>query len=327
VRKLLTVFLLLMVLSVSGCSSSNLVLEGIVQTNVYSQYSEVAGRISGLSVDLGQMVKAGDLIAEIDAGNELYALDQLKTTLGKKQATLAGLKAGGTIAERKMSQNNVNLAQIALKNAELTDARTRKDYEDAKILFREGTISESDLDNVKYQADLAGAAVAAASLQLDNAKQQLILLEEGARKEEIAVAEADVRQTESQIRQAEENLTKYMIKAVADGTVISINYLAGNIVAPGYNLADIASEKEKYLVAYIPKEYLDRVSFGQELTLRSGKDEYSGKVIFIDVKAEYTPKEMQTSANKNKESMRIKVNLSEDNPLKVGERAELLISL
>jgi len=50
-----------------------------------------------------------------------------------------------------------------------------------------------------------------------------------------------------------------------------------------------------------------------------------GMICFIDVKAQYTPREMQSSANKNKESMKIKVSLTPETPLKVGERAEVII--
>jgi HlyD family secretion protein len=61
------------------------------------------------------------------------------------------------------------------------------------------------------------------------------------------------------------------------------------------------------------------------VVIRNGEKEFEGTISFIDVKAQYTPKDMQTSANKNKTSMKIKVNLTPDTPLKVGEKVELLI--
>lgn len=324
-KLLVTIILIYTLLSVGGCSSG-LELEGVVETSIYSQYSEVTGRISKQPIELGQQVKAGDVIAEIDESNAQYALEQLKLTLTKKQATLDEILAGSNSAEIKQGQNNVKLAEIAYNNARLANDQTKKDLENAQILYEEGAISQSDIDKVKYQADLAAAAVASASAQLDNARQKLNLLREGARKEKIAFAEADVKLTESQIRQTEADLAKYKVKAVTSGTIISKNYLLGNIVNPGFNLADIASDSEKYLVAYLPEEYLNKISYGQQLVIKSGESAYQGVVSFIDVKAEYTPKEMQTSANKNKESMKIKIKLTEDIPLKVGERAKLIIT-
>lgn len=326
-KRILAAGFILLMLTISGCSSSNLVLEGIVETTIYSQYCEVSGKISKLPVELGQKVKAGDVIAEIDDSNEQYALAQLKAVLAKKQAILDELKTGATSSEIKQGQNNVTLAEIAYQNAQLTKERVQKDFENARILLGERAISQSELDNAKYQAELADSALAAASVQLDNARQKLTLLREGARKEKITAAEADVKQTESQISQSQANLAKYKIQAVADGTIISKNYLLGNMVASGYNLADIAAEAEKVLVAYLPEDYLNKVSYGQELVIKSGERESKGTVCFIDMKAQYTPKDMQTSANKNKESIKIKVRLGSDSLLKVGERAEVVINL
>ncbi|HZK87448.1 MAG TPA: biotin/lipoyl-binding protein, partial [Syntrophomonas sp.] len=86
----LAVNLLLMGLLVSGCSSSqsNMVLNGVVETSIYSHYSEVPGKIIELPVELGQEVKAGDLIAVLDNSDAKYSLEQLETTLTKKQAAL-----------------------------------------------------------------------------------------------------------------------------------------------------------------------------------------------------------------------------------------------
>lgn len=245
--------LLFLILTLAGCApfqqSSNLVLKGVVETQILSHYSEVSGKILKLPIELGQQVKAGDVLAEMDDSNDQYALEQLKSTLVKKQAALAELKA------------------------------------------------EIDL--------------ATAQTQLNNAK--------------IASAQADIDLTESQIRQEKDKLTKYKITALGDGTIISSNFGVGALVSPGSNLADIAVETEKYLVAYLPEEYLPKIDYGQELVIKNGKEEYKGTVSFIDLEAQYTPKDMQTSANKNKDSVKIKVKLANDFPLKVGASAELIV--
>ncbi len=78
-------------------------------------------------------------------------------------------------------------------------------------------------------------------------------------------------------------------------------------------------------MTYVPKEHLSRISHGQEVVIRSGEIEYQGTISFIDVKAQYTPREMQSSANKNKESMKIKISFDSATPIKVGESAEAII--
>lgn len=324
---LLTISLIVMSLIMSGCSSSSLVLEGIVETTIYSHYSEVSGKIIQLPIELGQEVKAGDLIGVIDDSNEQYALEQLQETLVKKEAALAELTQGADPEEIKQSRNNVTIAEIAYNNALLTKDRASEDYKNALTLREAGAMAQTDLDKVKYQADLAEAAVTTTSLQLDNTRQKLALLQKGASQEKIDSAQAEIALTQIQISQIKSNLEKYRITALTDGTIASKNYLLGNIVSPGHNLADIAAGTEKHLVAYVPKDYLSKVSYGQELSIRNAQGEYEGTISYIDIEAQYTPKDMQTSANKNKESMKIKVKLNPDTPLKVGEKAELVINV
>lgn len=306
-------------------SSSGMVLDGVVETNIYAHYCEVPGKIIELPIELGQEVKAGDVLAVLDDSNEQYALKQLEKTLAKKQAVVSELVSGVEPEELEQRRNNVSLAEIEYDNAQLTRDRTKEEYERVLVLFEAEAISQSELDKVKYQAELAEAAVTAAAIKLDNARQQLALLQKGTPQEKIDAARADVALTQVQIRQTMDNLGKYKITALRDGTVISRNYLPGNIVPAGSNLFDIASGTEKHLVTYVPKERLSRISCGQEVAIRSGEQEYKGTISFIDIKAQYTPREMQSSANKNKESMKIKVSLTPETPLKVGERAEVII--
>lgn len=232
-----------------------------------------------------------------------------------------------TAEELKQSANSVSLAEIALEKAQLSRDQAKKEYERLVPLCEAGAVAQSELDKAEYQWKLAEAAAHTAALELDNAWQKLALLQKGTRQEKIDAAQADVALTEVQIRQAEENLAKYTITALHDGTVISKNYLLGNMVSSGFNLVDIASEKEKHMVAYVPKRYLAKICHGQTVVIRSEGKQYQGTIGFIDVKAQYTPKELQSSANKNKESMKIKANLASGTPLKVGERAELVIPI
>lgn len=328
-RKFLATSLILTIVALGGCSSSNSskVLEGVVETTILSHYSEVSGKIMKLPIELGQQVKAGDVIAIIDDSNEQYALEQLKATLVRKQAALAELNNAYIHPEEiKQGQNNVTLSQKAVERTQMLNDKAKKDYETAQALYEGEGIARTALDNAKYQLDLTEIDVATAKTQLDNANQKLALLNQGIdNKDKMASAQADIALSESQIRQEEAKLAKYKITAISDGTIISKNYLLGDIVAPSYNLADIASNTEKYLMAYLPEGDLHKISYGQELVIRSGKEEYKGTVSYIDLEVQYTPKDMQTAANKNKNSMKIKVRLAEDNPLKPGEKAELLV--
>lgn len=329
-KRLCGLLLALLVMAVpAGCSwpqNKDLVLTGVVETSIYSNFSEVAGKITRSPIELGQEVVRGDVIAVIDDSDQRYALEQLQATLTKKKATLAELRKGTEAEQIEQGRNNVALAEQAVAAAMIAVQRAQDAYERAQGLFEAGGIAQADFDEARYQLEVAQIDQTSKQLQLDNARQQLALLLEGVSQEKIDAAKADVEQSESQIRQAQEDLAKFTIVAVNDGIIISKNYRLGDIVAPGYNLAEVASNTEKVLVAYLPEDNLAAINYGQEVTIRRGAEQSTGIISFIDAKAQYTPKEMQTTANKNKDSVKIKVRLPADTPLKVGEKAELLIA-
>ena len=148
-------------------------------------------------------------------------------------------------------------------------------------------------------------------------------LDEALLKESIAVA--DIREAESRIRQIRETLNKFEIRASCDGVLISLNYNMGSMVNAGFNLADISADSEKYVVCYLPRELSMQISYGQLLPVRFGGNEVQGEVRFIDVKSQYTPKDMQTSATKNKVSVKVKLLLPPDTVLKPGARVEVVV--
>jgi len=319
-------YLLLLAALISGCTGGkDLELSGVVETSIISHYSEVSGKIITMPLELGQEIKAGEVIAVIDDSGQQYALEQLQATAAKKQAMMKELLEGIDTEQIKQAENNVLLAEKALESSRLTNDLAQKSFDKAQELFAAGGLSETALDEAEYKAEQAGIDITVKQTQLDNARQQLAILQKGVKKAQIDALQAEIDLTNSQIDQAEENLAKYKIFALADGTVISRNYLLGNMVSPGYNIADIASQDDKYLLAYLPEEFLPDIDYGQEVLIKSGNEQYRGVISYIDSKAQYTPKEMQTAANKNKDTVKIKAKLELDNPLKVGEKAILVL--
>jgi len=319
-------YLLLLAALISGCTGGkDLELSGVVETSIISHYSEVSGKIITMPLELGQEIKAGEVIAVIDDSGQQYALEQLQATAAKKQAMMKELLEGIDTEQIKQAENNVLLAEKALESSRLTNDLAQKSFDKAQKLFAAGGLSETALDEAEYKAEQAGIDITVKQTQLDNARQQLAILQKGVKKAQIDALQAEIDLTNSQIDQAEENLAKYKITALADGTVISRNYLLGNMVSPGYNIADIASQDDKYLLAYLPEEFLPDIDYGQEVLIKSGNEQYRGVISYIDSKAQYTPKEMQTAANKNKDTVKIKAKLEPGNPLKIGEKAILVL--
>jgi len=305
--------------------SNTLVLRGEVEGTIYPQIAEVQGKIVEMNIDLGSQVKRGELIARLDDTDQKYALEQLQIVLEKKRLALAVLQKGTKQEELEKARRDVSIAGANFHTAEATHKNARDDAEAMAKLYEAGGLAKSELDKVKLKETASADALEAARNQTVKAREQLSMLLKGTDEEIIAMAEIDITEIESRIRQMQETLDKYRISASCVGTVISKNYVTGSIVNPGYNLADISADKEKYVICYVPKEDSMRISYGQLFTVRFNGTECQGELRFIDVKSQYTPKDMQTSAMKNKVSVKIKLLLPADTTLKPGNAVEVVI--
>lgn len=283
---------------------------GQVEAQIVTHPAEVSGKIMVADISLGQNVKAGDTIAVIDSKDQEYALTQLELSLEKAKLASADAQKSGN----SKTQSAVAAAQASANAAAATASKAASDYTRAQELFAGGAISQEALDAAKLHSQTAQSALSAAQAQVALAKG-------GNVSESLDV---DVALLESKIAQQKDLIERCTIKASEDGTIMSKNYGKGDLVAAGYNIADIASSSKKYLVIYYPKEHLADLSYDQNVLIGYNGEEIPGVIKFIDVKPQYTPQDLQTSANKNKESMKVKILLPEDCLIKPGEQARVL---
>lgn len=332
--KLKKVLILLVVLSLVGVGyfyvsnhTDNNRYIGQVEAPVISHKTEVSGKLLEVNISLGEKVKAGQVIAIIDSTDQEYAVAQLKNTLEKAKVSLTNSQVGNA---NSTAQSNLTIANANLKSAIEASAKVTEDYQNALVLFQEGAIAKNALNNAKFAADTAANAVEAArgavSVASNPSNSKTLAL--------------DISNLEIQIQQMEENLEKFKVVAQCDGTIISKNYFEGDMVNPGMNITDISSEAEKYFVFYVTKEKISNLNNDDEVIvvqsgkgLKNNKDnavgagnkECKGKIKYIDVKSQYTPKDFQSAANKNQESFKVKVLLEPGCPLKPGEDAEIIL--
>src|SRR5262249_21302825 len=106
-----------------------------------------ASRVSKMYVVAGQMVKAGDVIAVLEA-------DDAAASVAEALATLATSKA-----------------QVSGAVAALRDAKMQLDRE--QNLFRAGSTGKANVDAAKSKVSIASAAVAAASAEVRSAEARV----------------------------------------------------------------------------------------------------------------------------------------------------------
>lgn len=284
---------------------------GLVEATMLSHVAEVPGKILEMPVELGQPVKAGDVLAVVDSKEQQHAYDQLLLTLEKRKLGLAQ-EQGGT-GVRTQAETNLAVTEANYNSALSASQKAGQDYRDAQTLYQQGAISKDVLEQAKVRADAASSALTSARALWENAKSG----------DTTSGTKIDIQLLEIQVEDMEELLDKFTIRAAKDGVVMSKSYQAGDVVSPGFNLVDLAIEEGKVVVLYLPIDRVHDLEYGQSLVVKANQREYQGTVKYIDVESVYTPKDMQTMANKNKKSIKVKLGLPEDCDLKPGEEVKV----
>lgn len=163
--------------------SDRLVLSGTIEATTIEVGSEVAGRVTQLPVQRGDLLALGDMIAEVST-------DVSEAQLAQATAVSGAARAGETQSEvATQVQAGVLAAQVVAAERKLATVEAQL----ANVLA--GTRPEAIRE--------AEAAVGAAEAQTAAARDQLAKAEAGPREQEIAQARAGVQRAQEAVKAAQ----------------------------------------------------------------------------------------------------------------------------
>jgi len=292
-------------------------VSGNIETTEVNVGFKIPGRIVNLSVQEGDWVDHGKIVAKLDDEDLRHRIELAQATLNSAQAKLSKLLAGSRPEELREAEAVLYQAKSDLENKQAH-------YERMKPLFERGVIPKETLDNAE-----AGYKIAKASFQKATENYQLV--KEGPRKEDIEDAKAQVEQARASLKLAETQLNYTVLYSPLSGVVLVKSSEMGEVVNPGTSVLTLADLENVWLKAYIPEMDLSKVKWGQEVIVTTDirpKKEYKGKISFISSQAEFTPKSIQTEKERVTLVYRIKVDIpNPDRELKPGMPADGKIQL
>ena len=213
-------------------------IEGIKQVDVGAQ---VSGEVTKLYVEVGDTVKKGDVIAQIDPVT-------LQNTLTTQQATLQQSKANleSTKSAYQTKQAALATARADLKGKIATLQQSQTEYNRLKSLLAMNAISKQELEQ-------AGTAVKTAQANVDSAKEAIATAQANiaSSQADIVSAQQTIKKAQTDVNTAEKNLGYSRIVAPMSGTVISITTKQGQTVNANQSaptivtLADLSSVRVK----------------------------------------------------------------------------------
>lgn len=271
--------------------SGDLQLVGTVDANEVVVSSKIPGRIQALTVQEGDSVKAGELIATIESEDLQAAAKAAEATAASDQWKLSEAveterqNQGETSSATVSAAAQVRAAQATLAQAQANLEHQRADTSRTVALAKQGIMSAQSRDEAETSLQAAEAAVntakgnlAAAQAALRQAQAHELLTQVSARSvDESRDAEANAKALADEAR-VEEGYAQ--VDSPIDGKVDVWAARQGEVVAAGTPIVTIMDLTQTWVYAPLPETQADSVQLGDSLrvVMPSGDTMY-GKVI------------------------------------------------
>ncbi len=326
------VFLLLGLLTVGSLiwylvtvrPTTDLQLIGTVDANEVVVSAKIPGRIQTLTVDEGQDVKAGQLIAVIESAD----LDAARKAAEANAASQKGKLGGSVETERQdrgeTSSATINAeAQLRSARAALAQAQANYDHQQADTsrtvaLAQQGIMSEQARDDAatsllatKAAVDAARENVSAAEASLRQARAHEMLTAVAART--VDSTRNDVENARALADQANVELGYARVYAPVSGKVHVLAARQGEVVAAGAAIVTIMDLTQTWIYAPLPETQADAVQLGDSLrvVMPSGAT-LQGKIIVKSAEADFATQRDVSARKRDIKTVQLKLLI--DNP-------------
>ncbi|HVU33961.1 MAG TPA: efflux RND transporter periplasmic adaptor subunit [Opitutaceae bacterium] len=341
-RRPFLIIALIVVLVVVGVvlhvRQQRLVLTGIVTTDEVIVSPEIQGQVQRLAVQQGDIVKRGQLIAEISPA-EWKADQAYYDSVEKSAADAVGQAKAELDYQRTLTDQQVKQAQANVAAAEANVKQADADLDNAKLSFgraqtlrQRGANSAQDLDQARTTYDAAVARGAAMRSAVRAAQAALDVAQAGAaqvavREASLAASRRQLAAADAQKRKAEIRVGYTKLKAPVDGIVDVRAALPGEVVNPGQAVVTLIDPDNLWVRADVEETYIDRIHLGDRLTVRlpSGA-EREGTVFFRGVDADYATQRDVSRTKRDIKTFEIRLRCdNRDRSLAVGMTAYVVL--
>ncbi len=246
--------------------------------------SAVAGLVIATPVNVGDFVKQGQTICELDRRDAQLRLNQMRAQLDEATAAVRQAQSRiGLNASRTFDANLVPEVAAAKASYESAQAQARLAAADAKRyenLVKTGDVSQSAFEKARTQQETADA-------QANAAKQQYEAALNAARQSYGAVetSQASLEGMRAQLAQAEKGVADTTIHAPFDGYISARPVAAGEHVAVTDKIATIVRVGTMKLQLQTPEQRSARAGIGMTVVARVSAfpdRDFQGKVSAIN---------------------------------------------
>ena len=235
---------------------------------------EIGGRITEVFAKEGNTVRKDQAVFSLESSMQRAALAQSEAALESAKAGLAAAQARCERAVNGPRVEEINGAEAMSLKLGSEESLAGLELERMQGLRKEGAGTQDQLDR-------AATAYEAAKQSHAAAEQNLALLKQGTRKEDLdavradaALAKSRVAEADAAVARAKEDLDRCSVKAPFDGNVVRRWLDPGAMVSAGQPVVSLFDISTLRVDANIEEKYLSDVAIGDDVDVTV--DAYGG---------------------------------------------------
>lgn len=254
-------------------------------------FKTVQSRIVELPFDEGQTVKSGTLLARVDDADY------------KQRVVIAQAALDAQMRQLDVAEQNVDASRRTVISDQAEVALRELEFDRAQTLLTKGagTTDARDVANTTLKQSRA-------ALERDEAL-------EAAADKSVALTIANIGSARAALELTKIVLGYTTLAAPYDGVILVRQAELGEVVSPGAAIVTLADIDHVWLRAYVNETDIGKIRLGETATVTTdsypGK-EYPGRISFISEAAEFTPKSVETHAERVTLVYRIRIDI--ENP-------------
>lgn len=239
--------------------------------------SRADGYVTGLMADIGDYVKAGAALAEIDVPEMEKQLMVGKARVRRFQAEEMQAEAGVNLASAQLrsSQAKLDEAKSQMDRVEASLAASEAEFSRTQDLVQRGSLQNRVLDEVRMRRDSEQASKLAVKSSIDSAEAEVGVAEAMlvSAKADLAASVAETEISNRELEELEVLIAYATIKAPFDGVVTHRGVELGDLVKAAENSNEagplfVVSQINRVRIRVpIPESDAPLVSVGDQLTV------------------------------------------------------------
>ncbi|MET3133406.1 HlyD family secretion protein [Oxalobacteraceae bacterium GrIS 1.11] len=288
-----------------GFASGN----GRVEATEIDIATKLPGRVDAILIAEGDFVKAGQPLARMQVQSLTAQRDEARARHQQAQDMVVGAQAQVAVRE---SDKVAAQAVVAQRESELDAARRR--LARSETLSLEGASSVQELDDDRARARSVGAALNAAKAQVTTAQAAI-----DAAKAQVVGSRSSVLAAEATTARVEVDMVDSQLTAPRDGRVQYLVAQPGEVLGGGGKVLNLVDLSDVYMTFFLPETAAGKLALGGEVRLVL--DAAPGYVIpatisFVASSAQFTPKTVETTSERQKLMFRVKAQIKRELLLK-----------